>query len=138
MPRKTVKKSRSFPTEWHLHAALIDYLCIVQRLSGGLAFHHSPNEGKRGLKAQQSLKRLGTQAGEPDLALYLAGGLVVFVEIKTPRGIVSDEQKRRHAELRALGFRVEIVRAGSTTELIAAVAALLVELGVTRLPRLAA
>jgi hypothetical protein len=143
MIRKATKKSRVIPTkglthEWHLHAAMVDYLTIVQQLNGGLAFHHSPNEGKRTKRGQRDLKRLGTQAGEPDLALYLPGATTTFVEVKAARTPLSDAQKERHAVLRALGFRVEIIRAASSDTAIAALAALLRELGVRSLPRLAA
>lgn len=48
--------------------------------------------------------------GYPDRVVMLPGGVLVWVELKKPKGgKVSSLQKYRHAELRALGQRVEVV-----------------------------
>jgi len=48
--------------------------------------------------------------GYPDRIVMLPGGVLVWVELKKPKGgRVSGLQKFRHAELRALGQRVEVV-----------------------------
>ena len=49
-------------------------------------------------------------AGVPDRVVLLPGGEVVWVELKTPEGVVSPVQRRMHAKLRHLVQRVEIVR----------------------------
>ena len=48
------------------------------------------------------------QDGWPDRIALLPGGRVVWVETKRPDGTVADLQRWRAAQLRRLGFRVEI------------------------------
>ena len=48
------------------------------------------------------------QDGWPDRIALLPGGRVVGVETKRPDGTVADLQRWRSAQLRRLGFRVEI------------------------------
>ena len=48
------------------------------------------------------------QDGWPDRIALLPGGRVVWVETKRPDGRVAELQKWRAAQLRKLGFRVEI------------------------------
>src|SRR5882762_7601711 len=47
--------------------------------------------------------------GLPDRMLLLAGGRVIFVELKIPTGRLSRLQQYVHERLRALGFRVEVL-----------------------------
>lgn len=48
--------------------------------------------------------------GMPDRVVMLPGGVLIWVELKKPRGgKLSEIQKHRHKELRALGQRVEVV-----------------------------
>jgi len=50
-------------------------------------------------------------AGVPDRLLFKPHGELIIVEFKTPKGtgILSAMQERRIAELRELGFRVEVI-----------------------------
>jgi hypothetical protein len=51
----------------------------------------------------------GRKAGMPDLSIYLAGCRVVLIEMKRPvGGVLSEDQAKCHAELRAMGFFVGI------------------------------
>ena len=43
------------PSEAQLYATVTEYLALALR--PGVIFHHSPNEGKRGWKAQGDLKK---------------------------------------------------------------------------------
>ena len=53
------------------------------------------------------LRLVPTRKGTPDRLLLLPGGRSVFVELKRERGgVLSEIQKHRHRELRALGFEV--------------------------------
>ena len=47
--------------------------------------------------------------GWPDL-IAIKGGVVVFIEVKTPTGRVSELQQVTHRELAAHGAAVEVVR----------------------------
>ena len=54
-------------------------------------------------------KAEGVAAGFPDLGILLPGGRAVFLEMKAAKtGRLSDAQRARHAELRALGFEVGV------------------------------
>jgi len=55
------------------------------------------------------LKWLGLRPGAPDLLLVWTDG-VGFVEVKAPKGVVSDDQKSVHKTLRAKGHRVSVCR----------------------------
>lgn len=53
----------------------------------------------------------GLTAGEPDVRVYLPGSRICHIELKTPRGRVSEDQKKRHARLRELGHVVTVIAA---------------------------
>lgn len=46
--------------------------------------------------------------GFPD-RFYAKGGRVILVEWKKPGGVLSEQQKHRHTELRAAGVEVHVV-----------------------------
>lgn len=48
-------------------------------------------------------------AGAPDRLVLLPGGKIVFVELKAPGRKPRPIQLKRHEELRALGFEVEVI-----------------------------
>ena len=58
----------------------------------------------------QMRKLSGVLSGAPDLTLFLPGGRVLLVELKAPKGVMSDAQKDLHPRLAALGHVVCIVR----------------------------
>lgn len=74
--------------------------------------HHSPNGGKRNIREAQRFKRMGVQAGFPDLVLMVArsGFHALCVELKARIGRQSDAQKAMQARLEGQGFRYVIVR----------------------------
>ncbi|WP_027628126.1 VRR-NUC domain-containing protein [Ruminiclostridium cellobioparum] len=47
--------------------------------------------------------------GVPDRICLFPGGKIIFVETKAPAGKPEPLQKKRHDELRALGFDVRVV-----------------------------
>jgi hypothetical protein len=70
-------------------------------------------------------KAMGLVAGEPDLRIYLPGGRLVMVELKTDRGKVSAPQKARHAGLAALGYTVHVLRALTPAQAVEKIATIL-------------
>lgn len=48
-------------------------------------------------------------AGFPDRLVFLPGGLFVLVELKRPGKTARLLQRKVHAKLRRLGFRVEVI-----------------------------
>lgn len=54
--------------------------------------------------------------GMPDRLVCLQGGRVVFVELKSPKGVISNLQAFRIAELRRIGQSVVILRSAEDVE----------------------
>ncbi len=52
----------------------------------------------------------GTLQGAPDLVVVAPGGRVVWLEVKTARGYLSQPQKALHRKLKEMGHHVEVVR----------------------------
>jgi hypothetical protein len=55
------------------------------------------------------LKGLGVRRGFPDVAIF-DGGRALFLELKAPKGRVSDEQTACHKALRRAGCVVYVIR----------------------------
>lgn len=76
--------------------------------------------GLEGMKTTKSVavrqKHMGMRAGEADLRLYFDGGRTVMVEMKRGTsggqraGTLSDAQKKRHPELKKLGFEIIVIK----------------------------
>jgi hypothetical protein len=94
-------------SERQIHAATVDYLRLALR--PGVVFHHSPNEGHRGWKAQRDIKSHGVHAGWPDLEI-LHDGKTYFVELKSTKGRLTTRQRQCHEQLKQAGFYVETCR----------------------------
>ncbi len=81
---------------------------------------HGASGRTAGQRARFGAKRKaeGVVGGFPDLVICLPGGKAVFLELKAPKtGRISDAQRGRHAELRALGFGVGVATSIETAEL---------------------
>ena len=88
--------------------------CLVRWLKEKNVAHQISLEGaKRHPIEAARAKRMGMAAGNPDITLFLNKGKCVFIELKSKNGRLSDAQKARHEELKALGFDVHTVRAAS-------------------------
>ncbi len=95
------------PSEIHVQGAILDLLRVAYPEVLVASF---PNGGYRmDPRAVAKLKRQGLRPGMPDLALYWHNGHAM-VEVKTPTGRVSPEQRDVHDRLRLLGHRVVIWR----------------------------
>ena len=104
---KVPRKPKPKP-EWKLQAAVVSNFHKMQDAGWKFEFAGDMNAGKRnGSRA----KLTGLKAGEPDIRVYLSGGCLKMIELKTGKGVVSDEQKKRHAALKALGFEIAVVYA---------------------------
>ena len=96
-------------TEDDLHVEAVKLLVAI--LPQEAVVHHSPNEGKRGWKAQAKLKRLKTVAGWPDIEIVYCGR-VYFLELKLEKyrnhknGGLTENQADCHAKLRRAGCQV--------------------------------
>jgi hypothetical protein len=58
-----------------------------------LIWFHPANGEKRNIVTAMRLKKMGVKRGIPDLAFTLPDGRSAYMEIKTPKGRMSDHQK---------------------------------------------
>lgn len=65
---------------------------------------------KGGMVAMQRAKKAGLLVGLPDLCLICDYSTVIFLEVKSAKGVLSDAQKNVHYELKRMGHKVEVVR----------------------------
>lgn len=59
----------------------------------GLIYFHTANEGKRSERTGAFLKRMGFLPGVADLTIIRPGGLAYFLELKAPKGRLSEDQR---------------------------------------------
>lgn len=73
---------------------------------------HCPNGGKRGLAEAARFKAMGVVPGIPDLLIFERRGEHpgLAIELKAPKGVLSENQKRVHELLRERSWRVVLVR----------------------------
>lgn len=88
--------------ETKLHIAIVDLLKATAL--PGVIWWHTPNGGKRSKREAAKLKEMGVRAGVPDLIICQPNGRIWFMEIKTPKGRVSDDQKAFIHDVEANGF----------------------------------
>ncbi|HEN3632629.1 TPA: VRR-NUC domain-containing protein [Yersinia enterocolitica] len=83
---------------------VIDGICIGDYLI------HIPNEGKRGPKAARDAKRLGLRKGVPDLFLALPrGGYAgLWIEMKSSKGQIDNNQNCWLVKLTDIGYKVDV------------------------------
>lgn len=74
--------------------------------------HHSPNGGKRDALAGAQMKALGVKKGWPDLILPVSRNLTngLVIEMKSPTGSTTPEQKEWLEHFEAQGWRVQVCR----------------------------
>ena len=97
-------------TEAAIHKAVVAYLHA--QLPQAL-IHHSPNEGNRGgakgFRDGARNKAMGMLTGFPDLFIYTRG-VGHFMEVKGPKGTLSDRQKEVRSMLQGQGAPYAVVR----------------------------
>lgn len=103
-------------SEAEIHKEIVNFLKIA--LPAGSVFHHSPNEGRHKVQYRMAQKRLGMRAGWPDIEIFVdptwwrgtAPWAPIFLEIKTAKGRLSDNQKQMIGQLTNAGCYVAVVR----------------------------
>lgn len=68
-----------------------------------------PNGGSRNPIEAMKLKKTGTLAGVSDL-IIMAPNRIIFLELKTEKGIQSEVQKNFQKNVEALGFEYLLIR----------------------------
>ena len=102
------------PTEHDEQAALVTWAALLakQEVPALCLLYANANGGKRSKATAGKMKAEGVKAGVPDLFLAVArhGYHGLYIEMKTTRGRLSDDQKHWDEMLRGQGFRVEMCR----------------------------
>ena len=75
---------------------------------------HVPNEGKRSVSYHAKMKKMGLRSGCPDIIIEYPQGRVLYIELKTKKGRLSDNQKLWAVQSKALGTPHFIVKGGLT------------------------
>ena len=100
--------------EDRLQANVIKY-CKAQY--PGMLISHSPNEGKRTKFERYKATVLGVSSGFPDLTL-IYNGKTLYLELKTPKGKPTANQKRWNADLTNNGLNAVITYGFDNTKLV--------------------
>jgi len=70
-----------------------------------ILYYATPNGGKRSIKTAKRLKDEGVKAGVPDLCFPT---LHLYIEMKSPKGILSEAQKQWIFDLQLAGYKVAV------------------------------
>ena len=108
-----------------LQQAATAYLRRRQATARDLVFAHIPNEGKRNSTASKRLAREGLVRGAPDLVVWMRGGRVISIELKTGAGRMSEFQKEFRDNLATIGHEYFEVRSDDPMDVIAQIENLL-------------
>lgn len=76
----------------------------------GVSLVAIPNAAKRSQWAAQRVKREGLATGFPDIMALAPGGLVAFLEFKSDKGRLNDNQEEWQERLAGMGFAVGVFR----------------------------
>ncbi len=97
--------------EADIQIACNDYLTF---LSNTYTFRHFhvPNEGKRSIWLHNRMKRMGLKSGCPDIIIEYPKGKILYIELKTKKGRLSDSQKLWAVQSESLGTPHFIVQGG--------------------------
>ena len=91
-------------SELQIQSTILEYLELRQII-------HSVTDRSRHWDAKGRVRASRvSHPGWPDISLVLPGGRAAFIEVKSSRGVVSDDQDACHAALRAAGALVIVAR----------------------------
>lgn len=122
--RKATKRRpyRADPLESEIHLDIARYLNLVIKRPSRWHTVEVSNQGQ-GVAAmikQQALKARGVRTGWPDICLYWINPdsdgwgkpelRIIFMEVKSPKGTLTEKQKELHQELKEDGHAIHVVR----------------------------
>jgi VRR-NUC domain len=99
-------RRRDGNAEARIQAAIVEWARVV---APSVLVFAIPNGGLRSKAEAARLKWTGVVAGVPDLAVIAPGGKAHFLEVKTPTGRLSDDQREIMDTLGRLGAPVMTV-----------------------------
>ena len=111
MGKISIKTKRTMKTESKIQQEIVIFYknnyCLKHHSPQNLIFS-VPNESKSKQETMQKMA-IGMLSGVSDL-IIVKESEVVFVEVKTPKGTQSDNQKRFQKIVESLGYRYLLVR----------------------------
>lgn len=86
--------------EWRYQAAVIARLHALEDDGYPLTCAGDMNRAKRSRRERMEAKVTGLTAGEPDVRVYVTGGVLLSIELKTPKGCIDipDREQRQSAD----------------------------------------
>lgn len=107
---RTKPDAEVYALEHNLQCAIVQALRAAMR-PGSLVMA-IPNGGElaKGWRSWQRLRDEGALPGAPDLLILAPGGRVAFVEVKTAKGTLTDNQRAMSEYLLRNGFDYAVVR----------------------------
>ena len=108
---KSPKIKKLTQTEHDLHIQCVQWFEMQHKCA---LLNHQANENPRGNKIQmicynKKMKSLGTKAGFPDIQI-LYNEKVLFIELKSLTGKLTESQKALFQQIESNGFPVHIIR----------------------------
>lgn len=89
-----------------IQAAIVQW---IRTVAPDLIVFHPANGGLRTKREASKLKWLGVLAGVADIVIIEEPGLLYFLEVKAPEGVMSSDQKDFRAKCRKLRVPYEVV-----------------------------
>lgn len=90
-------------------ACLMRFLDRLEKMGYPLTAEGDQNAAKRGARAAAEAKMTGLKPGAPDVRVLMDDRDILFAELKTEVGVLSEDQENRHARYAALGHEVIII-----------------------------
>jgi hypothetical protein len=97
-----------------LHKACVQWFGLQYGMRNDIFINHCPNENPKGdkfkmIRYNAKMKSMGRMTGFPDLEIGYKGK-VLFIELKSESGRLSDNQKSAHQNIINAGFEVIVIR----------------------------
>ena len=121
--KKRSQSSAPDPLEYAIHCQIADYLTmVIKKPSRWWSIEVSNQQsGVIGMIKQNKLKRKGVLTGTPDIQIIWKTEdfvKLIFLEVKTATGTLTERQRALHEELRQEGHSVSVVRSVEETKAI--------------------
>jgi hypothetical protein len=94
--------------EERIHIAIVNLLTATA--APGVRFHHVPNGGLRSKREAARFKLMGVKPGVSDLVISMPEGRTGYMEVKSPKGRLTEEQENFLAAMAANGNLTAVVR----------------------------
>jgi hypothetical protein len=94
--------------EERIHIAIVNLLTATA--APGVRFHHVPNGGLRSKREAARFKLMGVKPGVSDLVISMPEGRTGYMEVKSPKGRLTEDQENFLAAMAANGNLTAVVR----------------------------